>query len=132
MHIHNYNLSQGTIGIQGKENLYQYAVYPIVNHNSRFDNNVIQTATSIANNIKISGNYVFLRPNDLNGFAPIYFGITDDLSRCFYNHDKMDSIKDHGVTHIGFHINNNEANREAEEKDLLEKHETHCILSKRN
>ena len=65
------------------------------------------------------GNYIYCKPVD-NKWRPIYIGQGDLGDRVSDNHHKADCIKENGTTHVHGHLNAKEADRKAEESDLLE------------
>ena len=75
----------------------------------------------------VGGVYLFTKKyTDQNRHAPLYLGITGDLSERFDNHHKMACIKKNGVTHICVLGMAGEADREAAEKDILATIKTTC------
>lgn len=67
------------------------------------------------------GNYIYTKV--VNKFwVPIYIGQGDLSVRCTNNHHQIECIDSKGATHVHLHLNANEAERLAEEKDLLSGH----------
>lgn len=68
------------------------------------------------------GNYIFTKIVN-NVWVPIYIGQGDLRERGdIDSHHRSYCLKEKGATHIHAHLNENEANRIAEEKDLLAGH----------
>ena len=65
-----------------------------------------------------AGNYVFARV-DGDTWTPIYFGQGQLADRCGPGHHRWDCALAKGATHIHVHLNGREADRLAEEDDLL-------------
>jgi len=75
----------------------------------------------------VAGNYVFARNIDQKYWQPVYIGQTSDLSERFDDHHKMPCIKQEEATHIHVHkSSDNEAERLAEESDLVKKWNPIC------
>ena len=94
---------QGTImwpGKSGKE--YKYWIYPI---GASFKD--------------APGNYIFAKESKPGHWLPVYIGQTNSLSTRLANHEKESCAKRNGATHIHAHLNEREADRLAEEKDLI-------------
>ncbi|NCQ16316.1 hypothetical protein GW814_01515 [Candidatus Falkowbacteria bacterium] len=64
-----------------------------------------------------NGNYIYTKIMN-NQWVPIYIG-QGDLKDRTENHHKAVCIRSKGATHIHVHLNSIEANRLAEEQDLL-------------
>jgi hypothetical protein len=65
------------------------------------------------------GNYIFSKKNENGKWVPIYIGEGDLAERVNDNHHQAACIKRKGATHVHKHLNPIEANRIAEEEDLL-------------
>lgn len=65
------------------------------------------------------GNYIFSKKNENGKWVPIYIGEGDLAERVNDNHHQAACIKRKGATHVHEHLNPIEANRLAEEEDLL-------------
>ena len=94
-------------GKSGKQ--YTYTIFPI-------DTNFTDAA----------GNYVFMKELENGYYEPIYFGITNSFKDRFDTHHAWRCISGQGATHIGVHGNSRQADREAEELDLLNNYTTVC------
>jgi hypothetical protein len=69
-----------------------------------------------------NGNYIYTKVVN-NVWVPIYIGQGDLGDRTnIDNHHRSSCLKQKGATHIHAHKNENEANRTAEEQDLLAGH----------
>ncbi|MFH2103560.1 MAG: hypothetical protein ABIJ39_09445 [Chloroflexota bacterium] len=90
------------IGASGKS--YSYIVWPLP---ANFNPNQ-------------NGNYIYTKFVN-NQWIPIYIG-QGDLKDRTENHHKAACIRNKGATHIHVHLNALEANRLAEERDLLAKY----------
>lgn len=89
-------------GASGKE--YKYWIHSM---NTSFDSK--------------AGNYIFAKQTSPGKWRPVYIGQTGDLSERFDHHHKMECARRNGATHVHAHTNPNEANRLAEETDLVRK-----------
>ena len=67
----------------------------------------------------VAGNYIFAKLNAQGRWEPVYIGHTGDLSERFDNHHAMPCIRRNNATHIHAHTSGGEADRLAEEADLL-------------
>jgi hypothetical protein len=88
-------------GASGKA--YRYYVYP--RHPSISDDQ--------------DGNYIYVKINAQNQYMPIYIGQGDLSARATKDHHQVRCINSKGATHVLLRLNANEADRLAEEKDLL-------------
>jgi hypothetical protein len=69
-----------------------------------------------------NGNYIYTKVVN-NVWVPIYIGQGDLGDRVnIDNHHRSYCLKEKGTTHVHAHLNENEANRTAEERDLLAGH----------
>lgn len=69
----------------------------------------------------VDGNYIFAKV--VNGYwIPVYIGQGNLPARLSSDHHKWDCIQRKGATHIHQHQNPKEADRLAEERDLLAGH----------
>ena len=66
-----------------------------------------------------NGNYIYTRLSEQNQWVPIYIGQGDLADRVSSNHHQAACIRNKGATHVHVHTNADEANRVAEEQDLL-------------
>jgi hypothetical protein len=74
---------------------------------------------STASGIKSeAGNYMFVKPTN-NGWVPVYIGIADNLSERIPCHDRAPEAAKLGATRVMAHTSDNQAAREAEERDLI-------------
>lgn len=64
------------------------------------------------------GNYIYSKKSTQGNWIPIYIG-QGDLKDRTENHHQAGCISRKGATHIHVHLNPNEADRLAEESDLL-------------
>jgi hypothetical protein len=80
---------------------YQYWIYPL---GSTFNSS--------------PGNYIYSKLTGA-GWIPLYMGQTNDLGVRLANHEKDSEARRNGATHIHAHTSGNEAQRLAEEKDLI-------------
>lgn len=96
-----------TVIWRGASGEYKYWIYALLtNFNSGQDGNYIYT--------KIVG----------DRWTPIYIGQGDLASRTnIENHNQSHCLKSKGATHIHVHTNGREADRKAEEADLLKAHQ---------
>ena len=69
-------------------------------------------------NANQNGNYVYSKQNSEGKWVPVYIG-QGDLKERSEKHHKASCIRSKGATHIHVHLNPKEADRLAEEKDLL-------------
>lgn len=72
------------------------------------------------------GNYIFCKLNTAGRWTPQYIGQTDNLKERLVDHDKEACAKRNGATHIHQHLNAREADRLAEEKDLIHNFNPRC------
>ena len=71
-------------------------------------------------------NYIFTR-EEWEARKPLYIGQAENLGARIANHDKWPCLRANGVTHIHYRLNDQgEANRLAEERDLLYLHAPTC------
>ena len=68
------------------------------------------------------GNYIYSKRNAEGAWMPIYIGQGDLSIRAHEEHQHVGCINSKGATHIHAHVNANEADRLAEEDDLLAHH----------
>lgn len=95
-------------GQSGKK--YQYQIYPI--------------GTSFKEE---AGSYIYAKEASPEHWSPCYIGQTENLNQRLRNHEKEACAKKNGATHIHAHLNNkSEADRKAEEKDLIQKWKPPC------
>ena len=66
-----------------------------------------------------AGNYIHAKETKPNFFTPVYIGQTNDLNRRLTNHEQQSCVDKNGATHLHVHANASEADRLAEEKDLI-------------
>ena len=76
----------------------------------------------------VPGNYIFVKLNSANRWAPLYIGETDSFKTRLPNHEKWPCVRQHGVTHIHAHKNSAETARKSEETDLRNAWPTPCNL----
>jgi hypothetical protein len=67
------------------------------------------------------GNYIYAKVAG-NFWVPVYAGQGDLSVRCTKNHHQIACIDSKGATHVHMHLNESEANRLTEERDLLAGH----------
>jgi hypothetical protein len=72
------------------------------------------------------GNYAFAKETKPGYWSPQYFGQTKSLKDRLGDHEKEACAKRNGATHIHAHLNANEADRLAEERDLIQKWNPPC------
>ncbi len=73
-------------------------------------------------NPRQNGNYIYTKVVN-NMWTALYIGQGDLSERTnIDNHHQSRCLKSKGATHVHVHLNASEANRTAEEKDLLAKH----------
>jgi predicted GIY-YIG superfamily endonuclease len=72
-----------------------------------------------------AGNYIFAK-RTLTGWTPTYIGQTRNLAERFEDHHKKECIKQHGATHVHAHLNEKQADRLAEEADLIKSWHPAC------
>jgi excinuclease UvrABC nuclease subunit len=73
------------------------------------------------------GVYGWLKETQPGTFRPVYFGQSKSLSDRHGNHEKEAEVKRNGATHICAHMTSGtEAERLAEEKDLIENYKPVC------
>jgi hypothetical protein len=65
------------------------------------------------------GNYIYSKKNAQGLWVPIYIGQGDLSVRCTNSHHQQDCINLKGATHVHLHLNAQERDRLAEERDLL-------------
>jgi hypothetical protein len=65
------------------------------------------------------GNYIYAKKNAEGKWVPVYIGEGDLSVRCTNNHHQIECIDSKGATHVHLHLNSREADRKAEEADLL-------------
>lgn len=65
-----------------------------------------------------NGNYIYSKLSQDNKWIPVYIGQGDLKDRTEHHH-KAACIRSKGATHVHVHTNSVEANRLAEERDLL-------------
>jgi hypothetical protein len=70
---------------------------------------------------KTLGNYIYTKVVN-NVWVPIYVGQGDLSERVTKNHHRITCIDSKGATHVHMHLNPKEADRLAEERDLLAGH----------
>jgi hypothetical protein len=77
---------------------------------------------------ELPGIYGWLKETQPGTFRPLYFGQTKNLSdRHGGGHHKEDEVKRNGATHICARVTSgSEADRLAEEKDLIENYKPVC------
>jgi hypothetical protein len=68
-----------------------------------------------------NGNYIYSKKNTEGKWVPVYIGQGDLKDRSEHHH-KATCISSKGATHIHVHLNSKEADRLAEERDLLERY----------
>lgn len=68
-----------------------------------------------------TGNYIYTKVVD-NVWVPVYIGQGDLSVRATDNHHQIECIDSKKATHVHMHTNAKEADRLAEEKDLLAGH----------
>jgi hypothetical protein len=68
------------------------------------------------------GNYIYAKKNGDGLWMPVYIGEGDLSVRCSTSHHQHTCIDSKGATHVHMHLNPNEANRLAEETDLLKRY----------
>jgi predicted GIY-YIG superfamily endonuclease len=71
------------------------------------------------------GNYIYAKLTSA-GWVPLYVGQTGDLSARLANHEKDSEARRNGATHIHAHTSTSEAQRLAEEKDLIVRWQPVC------
>jgi hypothetical protein len=64
------------------------------------------------------GNYIYAKVVN-NMWVPIYIGEGSLSDGCYAGHHQAPCIAQEGATHVHAHFNGDEANRKAEEEDLL-------------
>jgi predicted GIY-YIG superfamily endonuclease len=94
-------------GKSGKE--YKYWIYPI---NTEFKDS--------------PGNYIFAKEAKPGHWSPVYIGQTNSLNTRLSAHEKEACAKRNGATHIHAHMSGGEAERLAEEKDLITRWKPPC------
>jgi hypothetical protein len=67
---------------------------------------------------EVPGNYIYAKQT-ATGWVPCYIGQAKSLGARLGNHEKEPSAKRHGATHIHAHQTQTEAERLAEEADLI-------------
>lgn len=65
------------------------------------------------------GNYIYCKKNEKGNWVPIYIGEGDLSVRCTKSHHQIQCINSKGATHVHMHLNKTDADRFAEESDLL-------------
>jgi hypothetical protein len=65
------------------------------------------------------GNYIYTKRDAEGAWIPVYIGQGDLSIRAHENHQQIGCINSKGATHIHAHLNAGEADRVAEENDLL-------------
>ena len=65
------------------------------------------------------GNYIYARHEANNTCEPVYIGQGDLSARATKDHHQIECIDSKSATHVHVHLNKNETDRLAEEKDLL-------------
>src|SRR5215468_8376703 len=65
------------------------------------------------------GNYIYSKLNTEGKWVPVYIGEGDLSVRCTKSHHQIACINAKGATHVHMHLNATEADRWAEESDLL-------------
>lgn len=86
---------------------YEFYIYPL----------------AYAFNANQNGNYIYCRQNEQGLWVPIYIGQGDLADRAkIERHDRGECIRRRGATHFHCHLNDAEAQRRAEEKDLLKRY----------
>ncbi len=73
-----------------------------------------------------AGNYIFCKINAAGKWEPQYIGQAKSLKDRIGNHNQEACAKRNGATHIHAHLNAQEVNRLAEEKDLIENFKPVC------
>ena len=68
------------------------------------------------------GNYIYAKRDSEGIWVPVYIGQGDLSIRAHEDHQQIGCINSKGATHIHAHLNANEADRLAEEHDLLTHH----------
>ena len=94
-------------GKSGKE--YKYSIYPI--------NTELRDSP---------GNYIFAKETKPGHWYPVYIGQTNSLKTRLSGHEKEACSKRNGATHIHAHTSGGEAERLAEEKDLITRWQPAC------
>ena len=64
------------------------------------------------------GNYIYAKIEN-NSWVPVYFGQGELSVRATGNHHQIECIDSKRATHVHLHVNKAEADRLAEERDLL-------------
>lgn len=72
----------------------------------------------------VSGNYVFAHKLQNGNWQLHYFGVADSFKNRFSSHERWSEAAKAGATHVMAHNNINEADRLAEEKDLISAYKT--------
>jgi hypothetical protein len=65
------------------------------------------------------GNYIYAKTNEKGLWVPIYIGQGDLALRATKDHHRIECIDKKGATHVHLHLNAQEKDRLAEERDLL-------------
>jgi hypothetical protein len=73
-----------------------------------------------------AGNYIFCKKNAAGKWTPQYIGQTDNLGERLGRHNKRDCAVRNGATHVHAHLSGPEANRLAEERDLIQNFNPTC------
>lgn len=72
------------------------------------------------------GNYVFAKETQPGYLATVYIGQANNLKTRLGNHEKEQCARRNGGTHICAHTSGTEAQRLAEEKDLIQNYKPVC------
>ncbi|MGA9137925.1 MAG: hypothetical protein WBZ39_08330 [Methylovirgula sp.] len=65
------------------------------------------------------GNYIYAKLNEKGLWVPVYVGQGDLAVRATEDHHRVECIDSKGATHVHLHLNAKEADRLAQEQDLL-------------
>jgi hypothetical protein len=68
------------------------------------------------------GNYIYAKRDAEGAWTPVYIGEGDLSIRAHEEHQQIGCINSRGATHIHAHLNAEQADRLAEEEDLLANH----------
>jgi predicted GIY-YIG superfamily endonuclease len=74
-----------------------------------------------------AGNYIYAKQTMPGIWRPVYIGQTSSLQTRLADHENESCVKHNGATHVHAHISSSsEAERKAEERDLIMKWEPAC------
>jgi len=72
------------------------------------------------------GIYIHAKETKPHSWTPVYIGQTENINERLTNHEQKQCVDRNGATHIHIRIITDEAQRLAEEKDLIQKWKPAC------